>query len=141
MILTNRKSCHSCLQTQWTVNGGKCGVCGDPWKGARANEAGGKYATGTIVGKYTSGQKISVKVQVTASHRGYFEFRLCPVNSPHQPATHACLDRHLLRRPNGQTKFKEPGSSGTYTVDLMLPHGLVCKQCVLQWKWNTGEEK
>jgi hypothetical protein len=114
-------------------------VCGDPWDGARENEAGGKYATGTIVGKYTSGQNISVKVQITATHRGYFEFRLCPVNSPHQSATQACLDRHILRQTNGQTKFYEPGSVGSYTVDLVLPQGLVCNQCVLQWKWNTGE--
>jgi hypothetical protein len=36
--------------------GGKCGICGDPWvseNAIRDNEAGGKYATGTIVKSYT----------------------------------------------------------------------------------------
>ena len=33
--------------------GGKCGVCGDPWDGARENEAGGRYATGIIVRNFT----------------------------------------------------------------------------------------
>lgn len=44
------------LQTK-QLNGGKCGVCGDPWNGRRENEAGGKYATGTIVKVY----KVSIK--------------------------------------------------------------------------------
>ena len=126
------------FQKQWTINGGKCGVCGDSWNGARENEAGGKYATGTIVGKYVNGQTIKVTVEVTATHRGYFEFRLCPVNNRYQPATQACLDRYLLKQTNGQTKFYEPGSIGKYSVDLVLPRDLSCPQCVLQWKWNTG---
>ncbi|XP_063399680.1 uncharacterized protein LOC134684322 [Mytilus trossulus] len=126
------------FNTQWAVNGGKCGVCGDPWNEAHDNEAGGKYANGIVTGHYKSGQTIEVKVQVTATHLGYFEFRLCPVNNPRQPATQACLDRYVLQQPSGQTKFYEPGAIGTYTVHLVLPQGLSCKQCVLQWKWNTG---
>ena len=37
---------------QWGSNGGKCGICGDPWNETpRAHEApGGLYATG-IIGK------------------------------------------------------------------------------------------
>ena len=35
---------------QWTDNGGRCGVCGDPWSALpRQHEApGGKFATGEI---------------------------------------------------------------------------------------------
>ena len=35
---------------QWQVNGGKCGVCGDPWDSPqpRDNEGGGRYGKGTI---------------------------------------------------------------------------------------------
>lgn len=29
---------------QHQKNGGKCGVCGDPWDGPKPNEAGGTYA-------------------------------------------------------------------------------------------------
>lgn len=76
-----------CLQTQWHQNGGRCGVCGDPYNGIRENEAGGKYATGTISRHYTEGQSISVTVDVTTNHGGYFEFRLCPINNPRSHAT------------------------------------------------------
>ena len=34
-------------------NGGKCGICGDPYNGRRDNEPpSGKYATGVIVKTY-----------------------------------------------------------------------------------------
>ena len=49
-------------QHQWGTNGGKCGVCGDPYDGKRENEAGGKYATGTIVATYRAGDVIAVTV-------------------------------------------------------------------------------
>ena len=50
---------HVWLQHQWNNNGGKCGECGDPWDqpvGERPNQAGGTYATGTIVDTYNEGQ-------------------------------------------------------------------------------------
>ena len=53
------------LQVQWQQNGGQCGVCGDPYQGPHENEAGGRYATGTIVRAYTSGQIVQVHVQLT----------------------------------------------------------------------------
>ena len=52
-------------QHQWGTNGGKCGVCGDPYDGKRENEAGGKYATGTIVATYRAGDVIAVTVEIT----------------------------------------------------------------------------
>ena len=47
-------------QTQWYVNSGKCGVCGDPWSQPppRDNEAGGLYGKGIITRTYTPGQVI-----------------------------------------------------------------------------------
>ncbi|CAG2226630.1 unnamed protein product [Mytilus edulis] len=75
---------------KWAVNGGKCGVCGDPWNEAHDNEAGGKYANGIVTGHFKSGQTIAVKVQVTATHLGYFEFRLCPRNSYNCDNNHNC---------------------------------------------------
>merc|ERR1719232_371414 len=63
--------------------GGKCGICGDPWKKAKPHEApGGKYANGIIVETYQSGQNIEVDIQITANHKGYFTFKLCPNNNP-----------------------------------------------------------
>ena len=41
-------------------------------------EAPGRFATGTIVKRYTSGQIIDVTVEITANHKGYFDFKVCP---------------------------------------------------------------
>ncbi|XP_069134468.1 uncharacterized protein [Argopecten irradians] len=123
---------------QWNINGGKCGVCGDPWDGARDHEAGGKYATGTIVRHYSEGQRISVIVQITASHKGYFEFRLCPHNNPKTRVSQACLDQHVLQQTDASTRVYEAGYPTNYTIHLKLPVGVTCSQCLLQWKYNTG---
>lgn len=44
----------------------------------RPNEHGGKYGQGVVVRKYTPGSDITIRVELTASHMGYFEFRMCP---------------------------------------------------------------
>jgi hypothetical protein len=44
------------------MNQGRCGVCGDPYQGPRKNEAGGVYATGTIVHTYKEGTQINVVI-------------------------------------------------------------------------------
>ena len=41
----------------------------------RANEAGGLYGKGVIVRKYEKNSVIKVRVELTANHMGYFEFR------------------------------------------------------------------
>ena len=43
---------------QWSKNGGKCGMCGDPWDAAppRDGEGGGRYGKGVIVKNYQPGQ-------------------------------------------------------------------------------------
>ncbi|KAL5016883.1 hypothetical protein ScPMuIL_006472 [Solemya velum] len=59
------------FNTQWNVNGGNCGVCGDSASGIRDNEAGGRYATGVISRCYPAGTSfIQVKVEITANHKG-----------------------------------------------------------------------
>lgn len=51
---------------QYNQNGGKCGVCGDPWHGPIKNQPGpdNVYAVGVITGRYTEGETIVAKVQV-----------------------------------------------------------------------------
>lgn len=49
---------------QWEVNGGRCGICGDPWDGDREYEKGGDKYLGKIVKTYVRNQPMSVKVQV-----------------------------------------------------------------------------
>ena len=63
--------------TQWEKNGGKCGVCGDPWQEKnKKHEYPGKYANGIIAKEYVQGQEIEVAVDLTSNHQGWFEFRV-----------------------------------------------------------------
>ena len=84
------------LQNQYLYQRGRCGVCGDPNQGPKDNEAGGRYATGTIARAYSMGEVIDVTLDVTADHKGWFEFRLCPNNNPAKAITHACLNQNVL---------------------------------------------
>ncbi|CAH1777246.1 unnamed protein product [Owenia fusiformis] len=123
---------------QWDRMGGRCGLCGDPYDSSRPNEAGGRYAKGIIVKNYRKGQTINVRVQITANHKGWFEFHLCPNNDPTQRITQECLDSNLLTMTNGGTRFNLGTRKGNVNIALKLPQDLTCSQCVLQWKWNAG---
>jgi len=130
------------FQHQYEVNGGKCGICGDPYEEPqpRKHEGGGLYGRGIITGEYQSGSVIDVQVEITASHLGYFEFRLCPQNNPLVPATQECLDQYLLPLADG-SGYRHPVpnfNKGMHNIRLRLPQNLTCRQCVLQWHYNTG---
>ena len=93
---------------------------------------------------YTMDQEISVKIELTANHQGFMEFRLCAQNNPLVPASQACLDRHLLEQVGGAGARYHPGPGNkVFQVRLELPRGLTCSQCVLQWRYvaanNWGE--
>ncbi|XP_048745740.2 uncharacterized protein LOC125658507 [Ostrea edulis] len=125
----------------WWINDGKCGVCGDPFDASRENEPPrGKYARGIITQTYPAGSIITAIVHVTASHKGYFEFRLCPHNDPKVTVTQDCLDRNLLKDPftMGTKFFVDDKSVGIYNIELQLPEGVICDACVLQWRYRTG---
>ncbi|XP_076029941.1 uncharacterized protein LOC143018462 [Oratosquilla oratoria] len=128
------------IKHQWSVHGGKCGICGDPWEESpREHEAGGKYATGTIVETYQEGQVIKATVEITSNHKGHFEFRICPNNNYKVEATQTCLDDHPLYLADGSgSQYQLPSGNGKFNVDLKLPKGLVCSQCVLQWRYVAG---
>ncbi|CAH2052837.1 unnamed protein product, partial [Iphiclides podalirius] len=81
---------------QWNRNGGKCGVCGDAWDSPipRPHELGGRFGKGVIVRRYAPKDTIVIKVELTASHMGYFEFRVC--EEP-KATTQECLDRNVLK--------------------------------------------
>ena len=55
-------------------------------------EAPGKFATGTIVKRYTSGQIIDVTVEITANHYGYFQFKVCPNEDITKDKGQDCFD-------------------------------------------------
>ena len=59
------------------------------------------FGKGIIVRKYEMNQVIKVRVELTANHMGWFEFRLCPNNAPHKVASQLCLDQHILKQSVG----------------------------------------
>ena len=120
---------------QWNKNGGKCGICGDNWTGKRTYERGGVGYTGYIVRSYSIGQTIDVKVELTANHLGWFEFRLCNADdlySQGKDATHECLDQNLLKTLNKQTRIQVKQNDRMIQTQLVLPQDLTCERCVFQ---------
>jgi len=123
---------------QWQTNGGKCGICGDPWddKQPRANEAGGTYGRGVITRKYKRNQAIKVRIELTANHMGHFEFKICPQNNIRKPATQTCLDKYTLEQASGEGMHYYPGPGNkVFEMWFQLPKDLTCKQCVFQWRY------
>jgi hypothetical protein len=48
---------------------------------------------------------VDVAVEITADHKGWFEFRICPNNNPTVPATEECMNRNLLAFTDGSTRY------------------------------------
>ncbi|XP_039756087.1 uncharacterized protein LOC120630852 [Pararge aegeria] len=121
---------------QYLTNGGKCGLCGDPYdvEEPRPHELGGLYGQGIIVAKYEAGQVINATVQISAYHRGYWVFKICP--DPHI-TDQSCFDQHPVELEEGGTRFYPP-KEGIYSLNYRLPKGLICEHCVLQWRYIAG---
>merc|ERR1712141_176516 len=127
-------------------HGYKCGLCGDPYQGPRAHEAGGKYANGIIVKTYEKESVIPIDVDITANHLGWIEFKLCPWNNPTVPITQECLDKYPLQIVDSKPKSKQTdktknhigSNTGNIRTWVQLPAGVTCEQCVIQWRYHTG---
>ena len=124
------------------ANGGRCGECGDAYNlpRPRDNEEGGFFYRGIVTGHYQSGQEFTVKVDLTANHLGYFEFRLCAKSSADELIQQDCLDQNVLQLADGSgTQFPiYDGQLGMLEIRLRLPAGLTCANCVLQWHYRAG---
>ena len=74
---------------------GKCGICGDAFDAPiREHEApNGKFANGIIVAEYAANGVIDVAVEVTANHKGHFEFKMCPNNNVMEDPDQDCFDQ------------------------------------------------
>ncbi len=70
---------------------------------------------------------------------GIFEFRVCSIDQdPSADATQSCLDLNILPVDNGLTQYSIDRTFTTVNVNVTLPPDLVCKHCVFQWKYRTG---
>lgn len=128
------------VNTQYSQNNGKCGICGEDYAAPKKFEKGGEYYRGYIVRTYSANQNIDAVVEITANHKGFFEFRLCNVDDiPEGEATQECLDKTILSDKNGRTKIPVTGASPSkFLESLVIPEGFQCKHCVLQWAYTAG---
>ncbi|KAH3882761.1 uncharacterized protein LOC127878063 [Dreissena polymorpha] len=118
-----------------------CGVCGDPYNAPKEHEKGGQYGTGMIGRYYPAGIKeINVKVELLAFEKGFFEFRLCPVNNG--TLTQQCLDEHLLPIKEGYMAGTPmrfyPDAAGDFRLTVAVPPDMTCDLCVIQWRYRTA---
>lgn len=88
---------------QTDIPGTNCGVCGDSLNqpAPRPNEMRGSMYRGIITGRYTAGQVIDIEVDLTQSHMGFMEFRLCANPGNGAGENQACFNQHLLQRADG----------------------------------------
>ena len=112
-------------------------------------------------------QWAKVSAQITANHKGFFEFRLCPQNRTDVPASESCMDRCkcllnaiILTSPRKWSLlFTQPYWNGTFTSrqHALLPtlkrHTLIAQDFIsiitsphylhdLLWKgmfWRSAE--
>ncbi|CAF3728189.1 unnamed protein product [Rotaria magnacalcarata] len=121
-----------------SLNGGKCGICGDSYDGSRYHESGGKYATNIIVRHYLSGALIDVKILLSANHKGFMEFRLCPTVDSNREVTQECLDQNVLDIQGFGKQYSVSEGLDLIFLRVHLPPGLSCSRCVLQWRYHAG---
>lgn len=129
------------FSNQWSNQGGKCGVCGDPFQAAtpRMHELGGLIGkSGVIVKSYSKGSLIEVTVKITANHLGYFTFDLCNLDTaPNGKETEECFSTRLLT-PDEKPQYPIGSATGDYKVSLQLPENFTCQHCVFRWKYTAG---
>ena len=119
-------------------------MCGDPYNSSpRENEPGGKYANGIIVRSYKAGQIIEVSIELTANHKGYFQFKLCVNDDPTRVVGQTCFDQYILPVVLDGTEFQKfmvPNKNGYQALKMkvQLPPNIQCRNCVFQWKYNAG---
>ena len=88
---------------------------------------------------------IDVIIDVVANHKGFFAFRLCPNNNPTKAPKADCFHHHPLKLANGRSFYfldpEEEQRMGTrYELQLKLPDGLECWQCIIQWTYVAGKK-
>lgn len=145
------------LSRQWDVNRGRCGVCGDASDlEVKPHEFGGRFATGIVGQSYDQGEVITIEIDLTGSHKGYFGFKLCKNDNPNRAITQECFDENPLRIIGNineelapQDLINDPENIFRYfvapsvvrvkhNVQVQLPPSIICKACIIQWRYHSG---
>lgn len=118
-------------------------VCVMIFRPPRAHEYGGTYGQGVIVRNYNVGTIITIRVELTASHMGYFTFSVC---QNYKNTTQECLDKNILKNVKPQkgedkalTRFYPKDGNKVYEMRYKLPDTINCPHCVLQWRYISGK--
>uniref|UniRef100_A0A0B6ZZ67 Chitin-binding type-4 domain-containing protein n=1 Tax=Arion vulgaris TaxID=1028688 RepID=A0A0B6ZZ67_9EUPU len=131
-------------EIQHDQNGGKCGICGEQYQLTKNYERpnGVMVQHNIKTSVYLENQVIIIRLQITVSHKGYHEFKICNVQRTGGiEATQECLDATVLEDENGAKKFYNgTESTGYFEYILVLPEGLTCSHCVIQWRWKCGND-
>ena len=126
------------------TSGGQHGVCGDPYSGPREHETGGTYGLFPKLGEraigacYAPGSVIDIEIQITANHKGYFVFGLCPLSGKNAKESETCFQD--LVQTNGEKQWQLPVGNEYFKMQYKLPSGITCEgddHCVLRW-WYVG---
>lgn len=77
---------------------------------------------------------------------GSYSFRLCVPKSAikSSPESYECFAQHVLTREDGKGDsyvFGGNDKPGWYSLRVVLPVGIVCERCVLQWHWKSNSTK
>eukprot|EP01113_Clastostelium_recurvatum_P009125 TRINITY_DN1435_c0_g1_i2.p1 TRINITY_DN1435_c0_g1~~TRINITY_DN1435_c0_g1_i2.p1 ORF type:complete len:434 (+),score=80.89 TRINITY_DN1435_c0_g1_i2:58-1359(+) len=138
----------------------RAGMCGDAFGATQDHYDTGKYASGLVGGVYAPGSTVYLTMQITAHHYGFHQFVLYDVDDTQAWNTGVntnTVPSYLLNVTNpdlAQTKCSfhtvnprtdwcmsggpQNGNSQTFYMEFDLPKDVVCKKCVLQWHWTTG---
>ncbi|KAK3577339.1 hypothetical protein CHS0354_008435 [Potamilus streckersoni] len=121
------------------VTAGKCGVCGDPYNETQDHDDNGRFASGIIVRSYQEGLYVNITFFTSGRTLGYVEFRLCPRNSTDYSLNQMCFDMFPLWIVESDSlRFYLGSRGGIYDVHVLLPSGISCEKCVLQWTYVQG---
>lgn len=75
-------------------------------------------------------------MELTASHQGFFEFRVC---DDAKTTEQECLDKSVLHlEGRDETRYYPREGNKVYEMKYRLPDNIECSHCVLQWKYIAG---
>lgn len=78
-----------------------------------------------------------MKAEITANHKGHFQFQLCPLNNSKEIEEEECFEKYPLPLAvDGSYKYQLPSQEpGFFETDIILPKEIFCDHCVLRWEY------
>jgi hypothetical protein len=103
------------------------GVCGDPYNGEQKHGSCGVHYRG-VRRTLFKGEVHDFIVNITAYHKGHFEFQLCPTF----PETESCFYTFHNHSIEGTST---EGGHPSYVIPIKMDVPERCDACVIRWKY------